>query len=419
LNKFCLFVLGSFFLSLVQAKEILFEGDYYSSERDLANHLYFNQDYKTLFLLTLDSIEKKRACNFLEPFIEVSIRTAYQINDFQLLNFLYMSSKRCENNNQVINEIYLKYLVEIEEYDLSHKILESLDKSSNYFPVLENKLFRDSGRWKYSSDFGTSITRNSNINNGFTASEVDIYGMSFKVSEDAYPVQDIGIRYSYSGTLYRYFKKSSQLRLRVYLSGEDYSGSLADRYSPFIFTDYVFTKRDMISLSYGTSYWNKNEVYNFHSLAYTRKLMNQGYLRMIKFSLGKTKSPNNVDNNSKFWTFRSFFRINQGLYADLEYIDNRTDFEFSSYSGYSFASYKQFEIQQYSIIPFLELERRYYKGEFYSYGKKRSYKKLNLGLTFTSEQFNSLKFRLSSDRYKSNIPIFDNRINVFSLEYLF
>ena len=419
MNKYYLFFLGSFFLSIVQTKEILFEGNYYSSERDLANYLYFKQNYEALFLLTLDSIEKRRSCSFLEPFIEVSIRTAYQINDFQLLNFLYMSSKRCENNNRVINEIYLKYLVEIEEYDLSYKILESLDKSSNYFPVLENKLLRDSGRWKYLSDFGTSLTRNSNINNGFTASEVDIYGMTFEVSEDAYPVKDIGIRYSYSGTLYRYFKKSSQLRLKVYLSGEDYSGSLADRYSPFIFTDYVFTKKDMISLSYGTSYWNKNEVYNFHSLAYTRKLINQGYLRMIKFSLGKTKSPSNVDNNSRFWAIKSFFRINQTLYADVEYIDNKTDFEFSSYTGYSFASYKQFEILQFSIFPFIELERRHYKGEFFSYGKKRSYQKLNLGLTFTSEQFNSLKFQFSTDRYKSNIPIFDNRINVFSLEYLF
>ena len=419
MNKYYLIVLGFFFLNIVHTKEILFEGDYFASERDLANHLYFKHEYKTLLLLTLDSIEKKRSCDFLEPFIEVSIRAAYQINDFQLLSFLHLSSKRCGNNNQVINETYLKYLIEIEEYEQSYKILDSLDRSSNYFPILENKVFRESGRWKFLSDFGTSFTRNSNINNGFTASEVDIYGMTFEVSDDAYPVKDLGIRYSYSGTAYRYFRKSSQLRLRAYLSGEDYSGSLADRHNSFILADYIFTKKDMISLSYGSSYWNANEVYNLQSLSYTRKLINKEHLKMIKFSLGKTRSPNNNANNSNFWSLKSYFKINRGLYFDFEYTNNKTDFEFSSYYGYKFATYKKIEIQQMSVIPYLELEHRDYEGIFFSYGKKRSYQKTSIGLTFVLNQYNNLKFKLSSDLFKSNIPIFDNRINIYSLEYLF
>ena len=419
MNKYCLIFFGSLFLSLVQTKEILFEGDYFSSERDLANHLYFKQEFKTLILLTLDSIEQERSCDFLEPFIQVSIRTAYQLNDFQLLKYLYLSSKSCNSNDRIINEIYIKYLAEIEEYDESFKILDSLDRSSNYFPILENKLLKDSGRWKYLDNFGASLTRNSNINNGFTASEVDIYGMTFEVSEDAHPINDVGIRYSYSGTLYRYFKKSSQFRLRGYLSGEDYSGSLADRYSHFIFSDYVLTKKDMFSLSQGSSYWNANEVYNLKSFSYTRKLTNKGNLKMLKFSFGKTKSPINTENNSNFWSIKTFFRMDAGLYTDLEYTSNRTDFESSSYSGLSFASYKKFEIQHFKFIPFLELEKRHYKGQFFSYGKKRSYQKINLGLTVISNQFENLKFKFTTDIFKSNIPVFDNRINVFAIEYLF
>ena len=42
-----------------------------------------------------------------------------------------MSSKRCGNNNRVINEIYLKYLVEIEEYD-QKKIEFSPNKLINF-----------------------------------------------------------------------------------------------------------------------------------------------------------------------------------------------------------------------------------------------------------------------------------------------
>lgn len=418
MNKHYLIFLGSFFLGIVQTKEILFEGNYFSSERDLANHLYFEQDYKTLILLTSDSIEKERPCSFLEPFIEVSIRTAYEISDFQLLNFMYMSSKRCGDNNRVINEIYLKYLVEIEEYDQSYKILESLDRSTNYFPILQNKFFRDSGRWKYSSDFGTSLTRNSNINNGFTASEVDIYGMTFEVSDDSFPVDDLGVTYSYSGTFYKYFKKGTQLRLNAYLTGEDYSSSLADRYSPFLSADYILTKKDMISISSGRSYWNKKRVYELKSFSYTR-LLNLSFIEMVRLSFGHSISPLSRENSSNFLSTKAFFNLKNNLYINFDYIENNTDFSFSTYSGFTLLAFKEFNLFSINIIPYIELEKRNYDGYWAAYDKKRSYERKNFGLVLNKNSLNNLKIKLSTNSFNSNIPIYDNRINVFELEYSF
>ncbi|MDC0546386.1 hypothetical protein OAO62_06105, partial [Gammaproteobacteria bacterium] len=191
--------------------------------------------------LTLDAIKNERSCNFTEPFIEYSIRIAYQFNNSGLLEHLYLSSNRCIKNNPVIKEIYLKYLIEVGQYEKSSQLLETLDKNSHYFFRLENRFLQDSGDWRYQDNFSTSFAKNSNINNGFTSNEIDIYGMTFEVSDDSYPVDDLGVKYSYSGTLYKYYKKSTQLRLKAYLAGEDYSGSLADRYSPFLSADYILT----------------------------------------------------------------------------------------------------------------------------------------------------------------------------------
>ena len=416
--KYLLVFLSLFILNVAESKEVLFGGKYFASERDLANHLYFEQEYKTLVLLTLNAIENERSCNFAEPFIEVSVRVAYQLNNFNLLNFLYESSKRCNQNNQVINQIYFKYLIEIEQYEESSKLLEELDKTSNYFFILENRFLKESGKWKYLDIFSSSITKNSNINNGFTSNEIDIFGMTFEVSEDAYPVNDIGFKYSYSGTLYRYFEKESQLRLRVFLSGEDYSGSLADRRSPFFSGDYVFSKKDMISFSFGRSYWAQKRVYSMKSFSYARKLFDAGHLKMIRLSIGESKNPSSIEFSSKFIGLKGFFRI-KDFHTDLDYIFNNTDYNFSSYSGYTLSAYKKIPIFSSNLIPFVEFERRNYEGNWAAYNKKRSFLRKNFGLTFTSNDFKNLKLRYSINRFNSNIPIYDNKVNTLEFEYSF
>jgi len=341
------------------------------------------------------------------------------LNDFQLLEFLYQSSKICNKTNLIISELYLKYLIDIEQYEESSKILETLDRNSHYFFLLENNFLKQSGNWKYLDNFYTSITQNSNVNNGFTSNAIDIYGMTFEVSDDAYPINDIGISYSYSGTLYRYFNRNTQLRLRAYVSGEDYSGSLADSYSPFFSSDYIYTKRDMISVTGGRSYWSGEEVYSLKSFSYTRKLTSAGNLKMMRFSAGDSKSPLNKMNSSRFTSVKGFFSTKKNFYINLEYTKNNTDFKSSTYSGYSLSTYKEFNIFSTYMIPYVELEKRSYDGVWTAYEKKRSYLKKNFGMTITSDKFKKLKIKLSTNRFNSNIAIYDNRVNLLEFEYSF
>ena len=417
--KYLLLFVTSLFYSSVDTKEILFEGEYFSSERDLANYLYFKEDHDTLITLTLDAVKNKRSCNFMEPLVEYSIRIAYELNNSRLLEHLYLSSNKCTKNNPVVKEIYLKYLIEVGQYEKSSQLLETLDKNSHYFFRLENRYLKESGNWKYQDNFSTSFAKNSNINNGFTSNEIDIYGMTFEVSDDSYPVDDLGIKYSYSGSLYKYFKKNTHLRLKAYVSGEDYSGSLADRYSPFFSADYIFTEKDMVSISTGRSYWNKNRVYRLKNFSYTRRLVNFSHLKMIRMSLGQSKSPLTRENSSKFFSTKVFFNLKNNLHINFDYIKNNTDFSFSTYSGYTVSTYKEFNLLSTNIIPYIEIEKRKYSGFWAVYDNERSYLRKNFGLVLTKNSLNNLKIKLSTNGYNSNIPIYDNRINVFEFEYSF
>tara|TARA_B100000212_G_scaffold13675_1_gene9653 strand:- start:1169 stop:2431 length:1263 start_codon:yes stop_codon:yes gene_type:complete len=419
LPKYLLLLSATLFFSLVDSKEILYKGVYFSSERDLANYLYFKEDHNTLIALTLDSIKNKRSCSFIEPFIEYSIRIAYELNNSGLLEYLYLSSNRCAKNNNVVKEIYLKHLIEVGQYEKSSQLLETLDKNSHYFFRLENRYLMDSGNWRYEDNFSTSLAKNSNINNGFTSNEIEIYGMTFEVSDDSYPVDDLGIKYSYSGTLYKYFKKNTQLRLKAYLSGEDYSGSLADRYSPFLSADYILTNKDMVSISTGRSYWNKNRVYRLKNFSYTRRFVNSSYLKMIRMSSGQSKSPLSKENSSKFFSIKAFFNLKNSMHINFDYIKNNTDFSFSTYSGHTISTYKEFNLLSTNIIPYIEIEKRKYSGFWAAYENERSYLRKNFGLVLTKNNLNNLKIKLSTNGYSSNIPIYDNRINVFEFEYSF
>ena len=417
--KYFLVLLFIFFFPIVNSKETIYEGEYFPSERELANFLYFQGNLDTLLTLTLDAIKNKRSCSFTEPFIEYSFRTAYEKNDPKLLEFLYGSIKRCNDDNPTINAIYLKYLIEIGEYREGARLLDTLDKSSYYFFSLENRLFRESGDWRYKQDFNTSILKNSNINNGFTSSEIDMFGMTFEVSDDAYPVDDFGSKYSYSGTLYKYSKNGSLIRLNSYLTGEDYPASFADRYSPFFSADYILSNKDMISASIGRSYWNQKRVYSLKSLSYSRKLINAGYLKMIRISLGQSKSKFNRENSSKLINFKGFFKLNRNFYLNTDYTINKTDHDFSSYTGYTLSAYKEYSLLPVSIIPIIELELRQYNGFWAAYGDTRSYLRKNFGLVFGFRNLENLKLKLSTNSYNSNIPIYDNRINNFEFNYSF
>ena len=106
--------------------------------------------------------------------------------------------------------------------------------------------------------------------------------MPFEVSDDANPIDDIGLKISHSFLLMRYLSNTSQLRLRTNINAEDYSGYELDRYSPFFSVDYIFTPNDLISIGTGRNYWNNEKVFSTKSISYSRKLNKWPFFNMIR-----------------------------------------------------------------------------------------------------------------------------------------
>ena len=416
--RLILILLFTLVVNSLSSKEILYEGKYFKSETSLSDFLYLSEDYKPLISITVEGIESQRPCSYLESFLQNSLKAAYQLKDAELLEYLFISSKKCPSNINN-NEIYLRYLIEVGKLDESYEFLELLDNENGDFPLLENRLFQASGRWKYFQKFSASFVQNSNINNGFTADVVNLFGMPFEVSDDAVPRNDIGLKLSHTFAVMKYLTKSSQLRFRTNINAEDYSGHELDRYSPFFSADYVFTPEDMLSIGVGRNYWNNEEVFNTQSISYSRKVNKFSFLNMLRLSIGQTDSPINQTNSSEYLSLQTLFSLKSNWNMGISYTKNDTEFGFSSYQSIGASVNKNFNFQKIEITPFVEINKRVYKKEWAAYGVTRSYLQKHFGVSMRKDGFTNLTVDISRTRYDSNIVIYDNQINLIEINYSF
>ena len=408
-----------FFALLVSplcAKEILYQGKYFESEKALSDFLYSSQDYKSLIAIALEGIQSQRTCSYQEPFLQNSIKASYHLKEADLLEHFYTHAQQCSSNIKN-SEIYLRYLIETKKFDESYELLELINNRNGNLPFLENRLFQESGRWKYFQDFNTSFVQNSNINNGFTADVVSLFGMPFEVSDDANPIDDIGLKISHSFLLMRYLSNTSQLRLRTNINAEDYSGYELDRYSPFFSVDYIFTPNDLISIGTGRNYWNNEKVFSTKSISYSRKLNKWPFLNMIRISTGKTDSPINDTNSSDYLSLQTYFKLKDNWNAGISYTENTTEFGFSSYDSVGASLNKKFSLKHFEFWPFFEIKKRHYKKKWAAYGVTRSYLQKYLGFSVRLNNFKNLTANISRTSYDSNIVIYDNDINLIELNY--
>ena len=416
IKRIILLLFFALVVNSLSSKEILYEGKYFESEIALSDFLYITKDYKSLITITLEGIESQRSCSYQEPFLQNAIKASYHLKEANLLEHLYSSSQKCSSNIKN-NEIYLRYLIEVGKFKESYELLELINNRNGDFPFLENRLFQASGRWKYFQQFNTSFVQNSNINNGFTADVVSLFGMPFEVSDDATPINDIGLKISHSFALMKYLTKSSQLRFRTNINAEDYSGYELDRYSPFFSGDYVLTPKDMLSIGFGRNYWNNEKVFSTKSISYSRKLNRLSFLNMIKVSAGKTDSPINQTNSSEYISLQTYLTLKNKWNAGISYTKNDTKFGFSSYESIGTSLNKKFILKQLEITPFFEINKRDYKKEWAAYGVTRSYLQKHFGFSVRIDKFKNLTANISRTSYDSNIVIYDNDINLIELNY--
>ena len=198
-----------FFSNSLQAKEILFEGKYFESEDSLATHLYLSKEYKKLLLITIEGIEQKKSCEFIEPFLRASIKAASELKDKNLVELIFKVSQSCNNKNKSIVESYLDFLIQTKSYNEAYKLLEESRKNDLVFRTGENKLIRASGKGIITQGLNMALIQNSNVNNGFTADTVVLFGMPFEVSDDANPRNELGVKLLHSSIFSKFLKISA------------------------------------------------------------------------------------------------------------------------------------------------------------------------------------------------------------------
>ncbi len=404
----------------LQAKEILFEGKYFESEDSLATHLYLSKEYKKLILITLEGIEQKKSCEFIEPFLETSIKAASELEDKKLVEQIFKVSQSCNNKNKGIVESYLDFLIQTKSYDDAYKLLEESGKNDLVFRTGEKKLIRASGKGIITQSLNMALIQNSNVNNGFTADTVVLFGMPFEVSDDANPRNELGVKLLHSSIFSKFLKEDLLLRLRTHLYLEDYPSSEFDRSTPFLMAELAVSNQDMFSFGIGENFWANNSVLSTISIAYSRNVLRNSLVDGVRVSVGKVNNSLNQTNSSDYLTIQAFFSAKKNWSFKSNYTHNKTKFGFSTYDELGLHLDKKYSLSKMQLKPFVRINKRYYQKEWVAYGLTRSYFQKSYGLSLVANSTSFLKnFRINLSRtvFNSNLPIYDNNMNIIEINY--
>ncbi len=413
LLKYFSFFLICFYTNFFFTKEILYKEKFYKSPDDLASYLYLSRDFEDLFTITLEGINNKQNCEFRIPFVEKSIRASFQKKNKQFTEFLYQSVRDCKVNYP-IEETYLKYLIEEKKFDEAIALRNKIGDKSFYFRFLEERLFINSRRLRHDQNFFVSLMQNSNVNSGFSADTVNLYGIPFEVSDESAPKKGIGVKYVYKGQSYGYLNASSQLRVNTYLSYEDYEGIESDKLTPFISSELVFNKNNMFALGLGITSFSDRTIYETQTISYMRRFHQSNIIDTLKLSLGNVRSPIN-EINSSIYKNLGFQKNLNNFYLNLGYTKNDTAFGFSSYKEMDFKIAKTFTFNWLNIKPFYQFKKRNYESIWSIYGKRRTFVQNYLGLEFFNKD--KLGLTISKSNNSSNIPIYDNDVDMVELRF--
>lgn|GEM_PF-4995791 len=408
-------VLFSFAIQGLFAKDILYKNKLYQTPYELASFLYISNDYENLFSLTIEAINSKKDCNFIVPLIEVSIRASSELNDKELTEFFYWSAIDCDINYP-IQETFVKFLIEQKRFDEAEVVKNSIENKSYYFRVLEERLFKNSKKFRFDQNYSLSFLQNSNVNNGFSVDTVSLYGIPFEVSEESSPKEEAGVKYLYKGQAYKYLDDFSQFRLNAYLAYEDYSGIQSDRLTPFISSELVYKKNNLFALGLGLTSYSDRTAYETQTLSYFRKLNLSALIDTLKFSVGKVRSPVNKINNSIYKNI-GIQKVLNKFYINAGLTSNKTDFGFSSYKEYDFRITRIFLVNKLTFKTFYQYKTRNYDSVWMAYGKRRTFDQDYFGIEFL--QRDGLGLLISKTNNSSNIPIYDNDVVMLEVKLNF
>lgn len=309
---------------------------------------------------------------------------------------------RCDSNK----ELYYKELTESFAIDNNEKealyLLEFAKKNleTDSYKDLKQKFNKSFRKFYYDQSYKFIPTYTDNYNSGLNADYVYIYDFPFKVDEKSKPKSGIGMRSSYGLKLNLPSKEKKWDSLELNLGSLDYPGREGDIFFSAITHIKKFDKTNL--------------VFNILNL----RVRNQKYLDSMVLGVNHSVSRNKEDRiriSLKREEYVNDFQTGKAL--NLGYLREEKLLKDIFYERYvansSPYSYKSigFKTRRFSFSKILAFDvtfdKNTYDNEFAVFQNKR--KGRNLKINIFSSKIKGYFFKLSLNRRKSNIQIFDNK----------
>tara|TARA_Y100000746_G_scaffold226768_1_gene232377 strand:- start:66 stop:1265 length:1200 start_codon:yes stop_codon:yes gene_type:complete len=309
---------------------------------------------------------------------------------------------RCDSNK----ELYYKELTESFAIDNNEKealyLLEFAKKNleTDSYKDLKEKFNKSFRKFYYDQSYKFIPTYTDNYNSGLYADYIYIYDFPFKVDEKSKPKSGIGMRSSYGLKLNLPSKEKKWDSLELNLGSLDFPGREGDVFFSAITHNKKFDKTHLL--------------FSISNL----RVRDQKYLDSVILGINPSianKKEDSIRISLKRDEYINDFQTGKGL--KLGYLRDETllkDIFYERYiansSSYSYKSIgfktKRFSVS--SVLAFdVTFDKNTYDNEFAVFQNKR--KGRNFKVNIFSSKIKGYFFKLSLNRRKSNIQIFDNK----------
>jgi len=360
-----------------------------------------NNTVKTKKLLETFIYEGADICDNSNNALEAALYSR-QANLTETSSRILESLIRCDSKR----ELYYKELIEIFAIENNEKealyLLEfaDLNLETDAYKNIKQKFKRSFRKFHYNQSFNFIPKFTDNYNSGLNADYVYIYDFPFKVDKDSKPKTGLGIRSSYKIKLFLPSKETKWDSLEMNLGSVDYPGREGDVFFSTITHNKKFDKTNLVFNILNLRLKEKKYLDSLmlgitHNIAGIEE-------KKIRVSLKRDKYINNFQTGKglKFGYSREVKLLKDVFYE--RYIANSRPY---SYKSIGFKT-KKFSVSK--IFAFdITFDKNIYDDEFAVFENKRKGK--NFKINIFSRKINDYYLKLSFNRRKSNIEIFDNK----------
>lgn len=379
--------------------------------------------YKVLFFLLISNIlvseeldidNALKVKEFIESFNNGENDFCYRASDALKASLYARRANLVETSSRILErlircdakrEIYYKEL--IETFSVSGQETEALNLLRFSKKNLEKKAFKSLER-KFNRSFMKSYALHSfnltpsisnNYNSGLNTDYIFIYDFPFSVDQDSKPKTGIGLKSSYGMKLFLPNKKMEWDSLELNILSSDYPERVGDILYSSITHHKKFANTSLINNIFNLRVGSKKYLESW-MLGFEQKISSDKNKKLwLSFKIDKYINEFQEGKGLKFGYFGSGIYFNDFFFE--RYLANSDSYSFKSV-GFNTKKFTLFK----SLGLDIKLNKNIYDEEFAVFQTTRKGRNFQINL-FTKIQ--NYSFKLSFNRQKSNIAIFDNR----------